>query len=70
MAQPWGRVLVPHQGVHTKVSLSYFTDIETPTRWEKLTTCYPQAHTQDRMEPEVMMLTPTSLTTNQSEECL
>ena len=69
MAQPWSRVLVSHQGIHTKVSLSYFIDTKTSTRWEKLTTFCPQAHTQDRLEPEMMMLTPTSLTTSQSEEC-
>ena len=41
--QPWGRVLVPPQGIHTTKSLSYFSDTETPTRWQKLTVCFPQA---------------------------
>ena len=31
--QPWGKVLLPHQQTHTMVSLSYFADIETPSRW-------------------------------------
>ena len=35
--QPWGKVLFPHQGIHTTISLSYFADNETPSRWEKLT---------------------------------
>ena len=40
---PWGRVLVPHEGIHTTISLSCFAATETPTRWEKLTICCPQA---------------------------
>ena len=42
--QPWGRVLVSPQGTHRTVSLRCFADTETPTRWEKLTVCCPQAH--------------------------
>ena len=34
--KPWGRVLFPHQRIHTKVSLSHLTDRETPSRWETL----------------------------------
>ena len=34
--QPWGKVLVPHQGIHTAVSLRCSADTETPCRWEKL----------------------------------
>ena len=43
IVQPWGRVLVPPQGIHVTISLSCFADTETPTRWEKLTVCCPQA---------------------------
>ena len=42
--QPWGKVLVPHQWIHTTISLSCFADTETPSRWEKLTMVWcPQA---------------------------
>ena len=34
--QPWGKILFPHQWIHTKISLSYFSGTETPSRWEKL----------------------------------
>ena len=34
--QLWGKVLFPHQGVHMTITLSYFADTETPSRWEKL----------------------------------
>ena len=45
-----GRVLVPHQTIHTTISLSCFADTETPSRREKLminddmlpTACGPQ----------------------------
>ena len=37
IVQPWGKVLVPHQGIHTTISLSCCAVTETPTRWEKLT---------------------------------
>ena len=30
------RSLLPHQQIHTTISLSYFADTETPSRWEKL----------------------------------
>ena len=40
--QPWGRVLVPLQGIYITISLSCFEDTETPTRWKQLTGC-PQA---------------------------
>ena len=33
--QPWGKVLLPHQWIHT-ISSSYFSDTETSSRWEKL----------------------------------
>ena len=36
IVQPWGRVLVPPQGIHRTVSLSCFANTESPTRWEKL----------------------------------
>ena len=35
--QPWSKVLFPHQGIHTIISLSYFADTETPSSWGKLT---------------------------------
>ena len=44
IVQPWGRVLVPPQGIHITTSLSCFADTETPSRWEKLTVCCPQSH--------------------------
>ena len=34
--QLWDKVLVPHQSIHTAISLSYFTDTESPSRWDKL----------------------------------
>ena len=34
--QPRDNVLFPHQRIHTTISLSYFADTETPSRWEKL----------------------------------
>ena len=34
--QPCGKVLFPHQRIHTTVSLSYFEDTEALSRWEKL----------------------------------
>ena len=44
IVQPWGRVLVPPQGIHITISLTCFADTEIPTRWKKLTVCCPQAH--------------------------
>ena len=35
--QPWGKVLFPHQWIHTTVSLRYFAETEAPSRWENLT---------------------------------
>ena len=35
--QPWGKVLFPHQWIHTTVSLRYFAETEAPSRWETLT---------------------------------
>ena len=43
IVQPWGRVLVPPQGIHRTIPLICFADTETPVRWEKLTVCCPQA---------------------------
>ena len=43
IVQPWGRVLVPPWGIYITISLSCFADTETPTKWEKLTVCCPQA---------------------------
>ena len=43
IVQPWGRVLVPPQGIQTTTSLSCFADTESPTRWEMLTVCCSQA---------------------------
>ena len=43
VVQPWDRVLIPPQRIHTTVSLSWFADAETLTTWEKLTACCPQA---------------------------
>ena len=34
--QPQDNVLFPHQRIHTTIPLSYFADIETSSRWEKL----------------------------------
>ena len=65
-----GRVLVPPPGIHRTIFLICFTDMETPTSWEKLIECCPQA-----LDPRpdgtrrLMMLTPTYLTTNQSDDC-
>ena len=69
--QPWGIVLFPHQRIHTAISLSYFADTETPSRWEKLKKVFcPQAcRPQTSWTRGLMMLTPTYLTTNPSEEC-
>ena len=39
----WVKVLVPPQEIYTRIPLSYFVDTDTLTRWENLTTCYPQA---------------------------
>ena len=36
IVQPWGNVLFHHQKIYTTISLSYFTDTETHSRWEKL----------------------------------
>ena len=69
-AQPQGRVLVPHQGIHT-TSLSWFADTETPTRREKLTvnnSMLPiSTQIPDWLEPEDWwcLLPLTSPTTNQ-----
>ena len=43
IVQPWDRVLVPPQGIHITISLSYLTGTETPIKWEKLTVCCPQS---------------------------
>ena len=43
IVQPWERVLVPPQGTFITIFLSCFAGTETPTRWEKLTLCYPWA---------------------------
>ena len=32
-----------NQGIYRAMYLSSFTDTETPTRWEELTACCPQA---------------------------
>ena len=57
------------QGIHTTLSLNCFANTETPTRWEKLTACFPQARRPRRAGTgRMMMLTPTYLTTNRSEE--
>ena len=41
--QPWAGPGPPSQGIYRTKYLSCFTDTETPTRWEKLTACCPQA---------------------------
>ena len=33
--RPWGKVLFPHQCIHT-ITLSYFAETESPSRWEQL----------------------------------
>ena len=63
--QPLGRVLVPHQARHTTVSLRYFADTETSTRWEKLTAVDPRRVGTTRL----VVLSATYLTANQSEDC-
>ena len=72
--QPWGKVQFPHHGIHITISLRYFVDTETPSRWEKLMikkVCCPQAcRPQTSWTWRLMMQTPTYLTTNHSEECL
>lgn len=42
--QHLGKILFPHQQIHTTTSLSYFTDTETLSRWEKIMVCCPQAY--------------------------
>ena len=53
--QPWGKVLVPHQGIH-KISSSCFEDTEAPARWEKLRVNNGMLNTSTwtpgQMEPE------------------
>ena len=34
--QPWGQVLLTHQWIHATVSLRYFADTGTSSKWEKL----------------------------------
>ena len=70
VVQAWGRVLVPPQGIHKTIYLSCFADTETPTRWEKLKFA-AHKHVGPRMvrTRRLTMMTPTYLTTNQSEEC-
>ena len=34
--QPWGKVLFSPQWIHTTIPLSYLTEPESPSRWEKL----------------------------------
>ena len=43
MVQCWSRVKVPPQEILIIISLGWFADIETPTTWEKLIVCCPQA---------------------------
>ena len=43
IVQPWGKVMIPPQGIHITIPLSCFADTETPTRWEELMVCCPQA---------------------------
>ena len=35
--QPLDTVLFPYHQIYTTISLSYFADTETPSRWGKLT---------------------------------
>ena len=66
IVQPSGRVLAPPQGIHITISLSSFADTETPTRWEKLTVCCPQAcRPQTGWNRRLIMLPLTSPPTNQ-----
>ena len=73
IVQLWGNVLFPHQKIHTTISLSHFTDTETPSRWEKLKlTCYAaQKHADSRITGtwRLMHLTHTYHTRDSSEEC-
>ena len=65
---PWGRVLVPPQGLHIAVSLSCFADTETTSRWEKLRHAAHRLGGPTPVEFRLRILTPTYLTTDQSEE--
>ena len=75
IVQSWGRFLVPPQRIHITVSLNCFADTETPpptphTEWKKL--LYAARKLADPRligTRRLMMLTPSDLTTNQSEEC-
>ena len=65
-----GQGLGSPQGIHRKIWLSHSADTESPSRWEKLTVCCPQAgRPQTNWNRRMMRLTPTFLTANQSEEC-
>ena len=56
VVQPWDRVLVPLQGIHTTIYLSCCAETETHTRWEKLTVnegvLPTSTETPDCLEPE------------------
>lgn len=43
--QHLGKILFPHQQIHTTTSLSYFTDTETPSQVGEIMVCCPQAYT-------------------------
>ena len=50
--QPWDKVLLPHLRMHRTLSLSYFADNETPSRWEKLR-CAAHKHVNSQpVKPE------------------
>ena len=68
--QPWGRVLVAPQGISRTISLGCSADTETPLGWEKLKVRVVHKQLDPRLVEtrRLMMLTPTYLTTNQSEE--
>ena len=70
--QPWGKDLFPQQWIRI-IFFSYFANTKTPSRWEKLTLmmiyCLQACRSQTSWTGKLMMLTPTHLTSNPSEEC-
>ena len=70
-SEPWrAGSRFPLKGYTEKLFLSYFADTESPSRWEQLTVCCPQALDLKCIGTRrLMMLTPSFLPTNQSEEC-
>ena len=51
--QHWGKILFPHQQIHTTTYLNYFTDTETLSRWEKLWYAAHSIYTTDQLKLKV-----------------